>query len=75
VPLNEAIALFAARGDDDKVRLLYSRRKDYLTLYELRGFRDYFHGYMVPSTGYLRVFDLQTIPRALSSSSRAATRP
>ncbi len=53
VPLNDAIALFQARGDDDKVRLLNRRRKDYLTLYELRGFRDYFHGYMVPSTGYL----------------------
>jgi uridine kinase len=60
VPLNDAIALFRARGDDDKVRLLSRRRKDYLTLYQLRGFRDYFHGYMVPSTGYLTVFALQT---------------
>ncbi len=59
VPLNDAIALFRARGDDDKVRLLNRRRKDYLTLYQLRGFRDYFHGYMVPSTGYLTVFALQ----------------
>jgi uridine kinase len=59
VPLNDAIALFRARGDDDKVRLLNRRRKDYLTLYQLRGFRDYFHGYMVPSTGYLNVFALQ----------------
>ena len=62
VPLNEAIALFKARGDLDKVRLLHRRRKDYLTLYRLRGFRDYFHGYMVPSTGYLRVFALQDYP-------------
>jgi uridine kinase len=59
VPLNEAIALFKARGDDDKVRLLSRRRKDYLALYDLRGFRDYFYGYMVPSTGYLSVFALQ----------------
>jgi uridine kinase len=59
VPLNEAVALFNARGDDDKVRLLSRRRKSYLTLYELRGLRDYFHGYMVPSTGYLTVFALQ----------------
>ncbi len=59
VPLNEAIALFKARGDDDKVRLLSRRSKDYLALYNLRGFRDYFHGYMVPSTGYLSVFALQ----------------
>jgi uridine kinase len=59
VPLNDAIALFKARGDHDKVRLLNRRRKDYLTLYQLRGFRDYFHGYMIPSTEYLRVFALQ----------------
>ncbi|MEJ2209837.1 MAG: nucleoside kinase, partial [Anaerolineae bacterium] len=62
VPLNEAIALFQARGDDDKVRLLARRRKTYLTLYRLRGFRDYFHGYMVPSTGYLTLFALQAYP-------------
>jgi uridine kinase len=62
VPLSEAIALFQARGDDDKVRLLSRRRKSYLALYNLRGFRDYFHGYMVPSTGYLTVFALQAYP-------------
>src|SRR5450756_1916666 len=46
------------RGEDDKVRLLSYRRKDYLTLYRLRGLSDYFHGYMVPSAGYLRYFAL-----------------
>ena len=62
VPLSDAVALFEARGDDDKVRLLSRRRKSYLTLYSLRGFRDYFHGYMVPSTGYLSVFSLHAYP-------------
>jgi uridine kinase len=62
VPLGDAIALFEARGDDDKVRLLGRRSKGYLTLYQLRGMRDYFHGYMVPSTGYLGVFGLQSYP-------------
>ncbi len=62
VPLSDAIALFQARGDEDKVRLQSRRRKDYLTLYQLRGFRDYFHGYMVPSTGYLSVFSLLRYP-------------
>ena len=62
VPINEAVALFQARGDDDKVRLLARRRKTYLTLYRLRGFRDYFHGYMVPSTSYLTLFALQDYP-------------
>jgi uridine kinase len=62
VPLSDAMALLQARGDDDKVRLLSRRRKSYLTLYQLRGFRDYFHGYMVPSTGHLAVFALQPYP-------------
>jgi uridine kinase len=34
------------------------RKKEYLVLYRLRDRRDYHHGYMVPSTGYLRWFDL-----------------
>ncbi len=62
VPLSDAVALFEARGDDDKVRLLSRRRKSYLTIYKLRGFRDYFHGYMVPSTRYLSVFALHPYP-------------
>lgn len=58
VPLTEAISIFAERGDDDKVRLLDYRSKDYLTLYTLRGNIDYFYGYMLPSTGILTTFDL-----------------
>jgi uridine kinase len=58
VPLEEAIAHFRSRGYQDKVRLLSHRRKPYLVLYALRDHRDYHHGYMVPSTGYLRWFGL-----------------
>jgi uridine kinase len=62
VPLSDAVGMFRARGDDDKVRLLSTRRKGYLTLYRLRHARDYFHGYMVPSTGYLPFFGLEPAP-------------
>ncbi len=62
VPLGEAIAMFRRRGDEDKVKLLAYRRKDYLTLYTLRAFSNYFHGYMVPSTGYLPYFALTYYP-------------
>ena len=58
VPLVEALQLFRDDGDLEKADLFAKRRKDYLTLYELNGVRDYFHGFMVPSTGYLPVFDL-----------------
>ncbi len=59
VPLQEAITYFQQRGMHDKVKLLRYRRKPYLTLYTLDGYRDYHHGYMVPSTGYLKWFTLE----------------
>lgn len=59
VPLEEALQLFEALNDMEKADLFARRRKDYLTLYELNGVRDYFHGFMVPSTGYLDLFDLR----------------
>ena len=62
VPLDEAIRMFHARGEEEKVQLLTRRQKGYLSLYNLRGSRDYFHGYMVPSTGYLRYFALHLWP-------------
>lgn len=57
--LKDAHNLFFERGDDDKVRLLDVREQDYLSIYELRGYVDYFFGYMAPSTGYLHTFDLK----------------
>ncbi len=58
VPLQEAVDYFKAHGFEDKVALLKYRHKEYLTLYRLGERMDYLHGYMVPSTVYLRWFDL-----------------
>ena len=54
--LETAREIFTSQGYDDKLRLLKYRTKDYLTVYKLRDTTDYFYGYMVPSTGYLRYF-------------------
>ncbi len=62
VPIGKAIALFQARGEDDKVRLLAHRQKDTLVLYQMNGYQDYLQGYMVPSTGYLTAFALHAFP-------------
>ena len=59
LPISEATQLFYDRGELDKARLLAHRRRDTLVLYSLRGRRDYFQGYMVPSTGCLRGFALE----------------
>ena len=62
VSVDEARKIFAARGEEGKVELLSEFKEDHLHLYELDGFLDYFYGYMVPSTGYLRTFALDTFP-------------
>jgi len=64
VPLEEAVAYFKAAGEDDKVRLLKYRNRPDLVLYSLGDVRDYHHGYMVPSTRYLRWFALEWVGEA-----------
>ncbi len=56
--VSEAIAFFEKENYPDKVSLLRHRHKDYVTLYSLGDHLDYHHGYMVPSTGYLKWFAL-----------------
>jgi uridine kinase len=59
VPLGEAVSYFTANGQLDKVRLLEHRKKDYLMMYTLGNHQDNHHGYMLPSSGYLKWFDIQ----------------
>jgi uridine kinase len=56
----EATDMFAARGEESKARLLEARAADHLHLYSLNGVSDYYYGYMVPSTGVLKTFALET---------------
>jgi uridine kinase len=58
VSIDKARAYFEKKGYTDKIRLLKYRQKPYLVLYQLETHRDYHHGYMVPSTGYLKIFRL-----------------
>ena len=61
VPLQEAIDYFQSKNQLEKVQLLSYRAKATLGLYTLGGRCDYHHGYMVPSTSYLRWFALAPI--------------
>lgn len=58
VSTNEAKQYFEKTEQLDRLRTLQYRKFDYFTLYEIDGFQDYFYGVMVPSSGYVRVFDL-----------------
>jgi uridine kinase len=55
----EAIELFKGTQQLDKVNLIKYRQKKDINVYSCHGYHDYFYGYMVPSTGYLKLFDLK----------------
>ena len=58
MPSSEAIELFHKHGMYDKERLFRYRRVSSVNVYSIGGFEDYFYGYMVQNTEYLKYFDL-----------------
>ena len=59
VNIDDAVAMFRTCGLEDKARLLSYRINSHVNVYTLDGFTDYFYGYMVPDTGYLKWFALE----------------
>lgn len=55
---DDAITLFKAHRMYDKEKLFRYRRVSKVNIYSLSEFEDYYYGYMVPSTGYLKYFEL-----------------
>ena len=58
VPLQQAVERFSAEGQLDKARLLAWRSADYFDEYAYGDFADYYYGEMMPSTAYLKVWDI-----------------
>lgn len=58
IHIDEAVGLFHKYGMYDKERLFHYRRVSNVNVYHIGGFEDYFYGYMVPDTSYLKYFDL-----------------
>ncbi|MDD6058313.1 MAG: nucleoside kinase, partial [Clostridiales bacterium] len=55
----DAVMLFRELGMTEKEKLFRYRRSSRVNIYELDGYQDYFYGFMVPSTGYLRYYDVE----------------
>ena len=58
-PIDDAIELFRHQGMKDKEKLFHYRRSSTVNVYRMEGYSDYFYGYMLPSTGYCRLFKVQ----------------
>ncbi|MCQ2496632.1 MAG: nucleoside kinase [Lachnospiraceae bacterium] len=59
IKTRKAVELFHKYRMYDKEKLFKYRRVSNTNVYELAGFVDYFYGYMPPSTGMLKAFDLK----------------
>lgn len=59
MPLDEAKALFEKQKMMDKTSLFKYRGSSSVNVYNLDGYYDYYYGYMLPSTGYIKCFDIQ----------------
>lgn len=56
--VRDAAALFRDRHRADLADLLQFRRSSRVNVYAIGDYMDYYYSYMLPSTGYLRYFDL-----------------
>lgn len=55
---SEAVRIFSEQGMDDKVKLLETSGSLYTYYYTLDDTIDYYYGNLLPSTGFIRLFDL-----------------
>ena len=61
----EAVRVFTERGFQDKVKLLETSGQAYSDYYTLGDTVDYYYGPLVPSAGYLQVWDLERYEEGL----------
>lgn len=54
----DALEIFHKHGMYDKEKLFYYRRASRVNIYSIESFEDYFFGYMVQNTKYIKYFDL-----------------
>ena len=58
VSVDSAREMFKRHKMYDKEKLFAFRRASRVNIYNLKGFEDYFYGYMVPNTSYIKYFKL-----------------
>ena len=56
--MEDAIEIFRRQHMEDKEKLFRYRRSSAVNVYELDGYFDYFYGYMLPHTGYVKWLDV-----------------
>lgn len=63
--IDDAFKVFEENNMPDKRQLFKYRRSSYINIYSIGDFRDYYYGYMVPSTGYIKYFEVYKYKKGL----------
>ncbi|NLL81883.1 MAG: nucleoside kinase [Tissierellia bacterium] len=58
-PREKALEIFKEAGYEDKIRLFESIDKDIISVYDIGDYKYSFHGYLAPSTGFVKDFKLK----------------
>lgn len=64
-PTAQALAEYANHGMDEKSRLFQYRKRLFTTIYALDDKINYYYGFLVPSTGYITVFNVEKYENGL----------
>ena len=72
---NKAAELFRANGQFEKSDVVSSMEKFFVSVYSLGDSKDTFYGPLLPSTGYLRLFDLIPYQRGFCLQSPSSNDP
>ena len=59
ISVGEALKLYRTFNMLDKVDIIKYREEEYVNLYECEGYMNYMFGYMLPSTGYMKTYQLR----------------
>lgn len=62
---DDITAVFHEFGMADKERLFHYRRSSTTNVYRFGKYIDYYYGYMPPSAGYIKIFDLERIEEGI----------
>lgn len=63
--IDEAKEIFKKQKMEDKGKLFRYKRSSFANVYCLDGYYDYYYGFMLPDTGYVKYFDLMLYEKGL----------
>lgn len=63
--VDEAREIFKKQKMEDKGKLFRYKRSSFANVYCLDGYYDYYYGFMLPDTGYVKYFDLMLYEKGL----------